>query len=137
MGEKGNLLDRLERRRTVMRTLDDSIEAEKLSGANEVEIVGQMLGGGAWGVLAAYDQAETHGGVTLNLIQYAICRWSCATPSPPRPPARKSSPPFLLWTALRSRRKGTAQTPTHHRPGSKRSQPPRPSPVEPLPQRAG
>ena len=58
IGEKRDLLHRLERVGAEMRALDDAVEAKPVGGANQVEIVIQMPDDVALRVLAADDQAQ-------------------------------------------------------------------------------
>src|SRR6185312_583811 len=52
--------------RAEMRPLDDTVEAEPVGGADEVEIVAQMPGGVTGRVLAADDQAQLHSDMPLS-----------------------------------------------------------------------
>src|SRR5580704_115982 len=60
IGEKRDLLHRLERVRAVMRALDDAVETDLLGALDQLQIVAQMSRGIARRVLAADDQAQLH-----------------------------------------------------------------------------
>src|SRR4029077_1842601 len=60
IGEKRDLLHRLERVGAVMRALDDAVEADLLGALYQLQIVAQMRRGIARRMLAADDQAQLH-----------------------------------------------------------------------------
>src|SRR5205085_997117 len=61
IGEKRDLLYRLERIRAVMRALDDAVEADLLGAPYQLQIVPQMASDVARRVLPADDEAQLHG----------------------------------------------------------------------------